>query len=63
MVIGAIYSEIGPADSAYYYLNQVMSSKTGSFTITEAYHALYDLSKRERKYKEAVSYGDKYLEG
>lgn len=63
LVIGDIYNEIGVADSAYYYLNQALSCRIGSFTVTEIYHALYDLSKKEQKYKEAVYYGDKYLNG
>lgn len=63
LALGVIYSEIGPTDSAYYYLNQITSSRKGSFTTNEAYHVLYNLSKKEQKYKEAVFYGDQYIDG
>ena len=63
MVIGNIYREIGPIDSAYYYLNQVVGHKASVNTVNAAYHALYELSKREKKYQEAIFYNDKFLNG
>ena len=63
LVIGNIYREIGPIDSAYYYLNQVVGHKASVNTVNAAYHALYELSKREKKYQEAIFYNDKFLNG
>ena len=63
LVIGNIYREIGPIDSAYYYLNQVVGHKSSVNTVNAAYHALYELSKREKKYQEAIFYNDKFLNG
>lgn len=63
LVMGYIYSEIGPIDSAYYYLNQATLYKSSINTVNAAYHALYDLSKKEQKYQEAIYYNDKFLNG
>ncbi|WP_289226548.1 tetratricopeptide repeat protein [uncultured Bacteroides sp.] len=63
LIIGEIYNQMGQIDSAYYFFNQATLFKTNTFTVNEVYHALYNLSKKEHKYKDAIFYNDKYLIG
>lgn len=63
LVIGNIYREIGPIDSAYYYLNQAAQYKSNINTVNAIYHSLYELSKKGKKYKEAIFYNDNFLHG
>lgn len=62
-MLGNIYREIGPIDSAYYYLNQAAQYKSNINTVNAIYHSLYELSKKEKKYKEAIFYNDNFLHG
>lgn len=63
LVIGDIYSRTGQIDSAYYYLNEIIVFEENPRTLNKACRILYDLSKKEQKYKEASFYSDKLLNG
>lgn len=63
LMLGKIYSEIGKLDSAYHYLNEILSLKTHIRTVIDAYNTLYELNKREQKYKNAIAYSDKLIMG
>lgn len=63
LVIGDIYYRTGQIDSAYYYLKRVVAFEKAPRTVNEACRILYDLSKKEQKYKEALFYSDKLLNG
>jgi len=64
LAIGNIYSNIGQTDSAYYHLIKATSpNKSNILTATSAYNSLYKLSKKEHKYKEAISFCDSLLNG
>lgn len=63
LVFGKIYTETGKTDSAYHYLNNLLSFETYIRTTTDAYQSLYKLSKKEEKYKEAVFYADQLING
>lgn len=63
LVIGDIYNRTGLIDSAYYYLDRVIAFEKNPRTVNSACRILYDLSKKERKFKEALFYSDKLLSG
>lgn len=63
LVIGDIYNRTGQIDSAYYYLDRVIAFEKNPRTVNSACRILYDLSKKERKFKEALFYSDKLLSG
>lgn len=63
LTLGRIYSETGKTDSAYYYLNKLLSFETYIRTITDTYYTLYMLSKKEKKHKKATFYADKLIYG
>lgn len=63
LVIGDIYNRTGLIDSAYYYLDRVIAFEKNPRTVNSACRILYDLSKKERKFKEAMFYSDKLLSG
>ena len=63
LIHGKIYYEMGKMDSAYHYLNKLLSFETYIHTITDAYYILYELSKKEQKYKNAIAYSDKLIAG
>ncbi|NDV58737.1 lipopolysaccharide assembly protein LapB [Bacteroides sp. 519] len=59
LTIGDLYRSIEKNDSAYYYLNKSLLTDN-IYTKRSAYKALYYLSQKEKKYKEAIGYGDKF---
>lgn len=63
LVIGDIYNRTGQIDSAYYYLDRVIAFEKNPRTVNSACRILYDLSKKEQKFKEASFYSDKLLSG
>lgn len=63
LMLGKIYYEMGKTDSAYHYLNELISFETYIRTLTDAYYLLYELSKKEQKYKNAIAYSDKLIAG
>lgn len=63
LIHGKIYYEMGKMDSAYHYLNKLLSFETYIHTVTDAYYILYELSKKEHKYQNAIIYSDKLIMG
>ena len=56
---GNLYRLMKENDSAYYYLNKSLVTNN-IYTKRSAYQALYYLSLEEKKYKDAVEYGDNF---
>ena len=56
--LASIYSETCQADSAYFYAEKALGSDN-VYTLRSVYHILYDLSRKEGNYKEALGYSDK----
>ncbi|MDE5676253.1 tetratricopeptide repeat protein [Phocaeicola sp.] len=63
LLFGKVYAEMEEADSAYHYLNKLLSFEKHIRTTTDAYYTLYELSKKEQKYEQATSYSDKLIIG
>lgn len=63
LMFGKIYSEMGKSDSAYHYLNELLYTETYIRTVMDAYYTLYELSKKEQKYKNAIAYSDTLITG
>ena len=59
--IAMIHYKLGNKDSACYYFNKVLATKTTNImTLRNVYSKLYELSLEQKKYEDAIKYKEQY---